>query len=68
MYLKKKNDNNKSLELRYDLIPFGYVGSLVFVTKFSHICILKTKKKKKAARKKQANIDLEINEFLLIKR
>ena len=64
MYLKKKNDNNKSLELRYDLIPFGYVGSLVFVTKFSHIFI----KKKKKRQKEEANIDLEINEFLLIKR
>ena len=28
----------------------------------------KKKKEKRAARKKQANIDLEINEFLLIKR
>ena len=64
MYFKK-NDNNKSLELRYDLIPFGYVGSLVFITKFSHICTLK---KKKGRSKEEANIDLEINEFLLINR
>ena len=35
---KKKKKKKNFIELRYDLIPFGYVGSLVFVTKFSHIC------------------------------
>ena len=43
MYLKRKKINNKPFEIRYDLILFGYVGSLVFVTKFSHICTSKEK-------------------------
>jgi hypothetical protein len=44
--MKKKN----SFELRYDLIPFGYVGNLVFFTKYSHTQTQKKKKKKKRGR------------------
>ena len=44
--MDQKKKKNYSLELRYNLIPFGYVNSLVFVTKFSYTCTKKNNNNK----------------------
>ena len=54
--MKKKN----SFELRYDLIPFVYVGNLVFFTKYSHIS-KKNKKKEDEGRENGTFINKKMN-------